>query len=201
MGELKFTKKAMREQQRKLAQLQTYLPTLKLKKKLLQYEVSNCHGVIDELLKKYQEIGHEVDNFSSLFSQSESVILRYAKVQHVEKIYENIAGVEIPKFLGVKFSEDNYSLFDTPIWTDSALEQLRLLIIVKQNMNVEEEKKRALLKELSEVSIRVNLFEKILIPRTIGNIKKIAIFIGDQELGAVAQAKVAKSKILEKNKK
>ncbi|EKE08245.1 MAG: V-type ATP synthase, subunit D [uncultured bacterium] len=62
-------------------------------------------------------------------------------------------------------------------------------------MNVAEEKKRSLEKELREVSIRVNLFEKVLIPRAQENIKKIKIFLGDQQLSAVAQAKVAKKKI------
>jgi len=42
----------------------------------------------------------------------------------------------------------------------------------------------------------VNLFEKVLIPRSQENIKKIRIFLGDQQLSAVAQAKVAKRKIL-----
>jgi V/A-type H+-transporting ATPase subunit D len=41
----------------------------------------------------------------------------------------------------------------------------------------------------------VNLFEKILIPRSQENIKKIRVFLGDQQLAAVAQAKVAKRKI------
>ena len=54
------------------------------------------------------------------------------------------------------------------------------------------EKKAALEKELREVSIRVNLFEKILIPRALSNIKKIKVFLGDQQLAAVSQAKVAK---------
>ncbi len=62
------------------------------------------------------------------------------------------------------------------------------------------EKKRALQKELRDVSIRVNLFEKILIPRSQDNISKIRIFLGDQQLAAVAQAKVAKQKI-ERRKK
>lgn len=198
MTQLKFTKKALREQQSKLSQLQTYLPTLQLKKKLLQYEIYNCHQEIEELYKKYQNVGYEVERVSSLFSQDESLIRRFAQLQHVEKTYENIAGVEIPRFLGVRFSEEEFSLFDTPIWVDKALGSLKQMISLKQNMNVEEEKKRALLKELNEVSIRVNLFEKILIPRTEINIKKIGIFLGDQILGAVAQAKVAKTKILEK---
>lgn len=52
--------------------------------------------------------------------------------------------------------------------------------------------------EFNEVSIRVNLFEKVLIPRTEDNIKKITIFLGDQQLAAVSQAKVAKAKIIAK---
>ena len=155
----------------------------------------------EELYKKYQRVGYEVDQFSSLFSQDESLIRRFAQLQHVEKSYENIAGVDIPKFLGVRFLKEQFSLFDTPIWMDKSLESLKEMISLKQNMNVEEEKKRALIKELNEVSIRVNLFEKILIPRTVKNIKKIEIFLGDQMLGAVAQAKVAKTKIIENKKR
>ena len=47
-----------------------------------------------------------------------------------------------------------------------------------------------------------NLFEKILIPRAKANIKKIKVFLGDQLLAAVSQAKVAKTKVmLNKEKK
>jgi V/A-type H+-transporting ATPase subunit D len=69
---------------------------------------------------------------------------------------------------------------------------------VQAEISIAEEKKIALEKELREVSIRVNLFEKILIPRCEENIKKIKIFLGDQLLAAVSQAKVAKTKIEER---
>ena len=78
------------------------------------------------------------------------------------------------------------------------MEKLKDLIEAKARINVVEEKKAILEKELREVSIRVNLFEKIRIPRTQFNIKKIKVFLGDQELASVAQAKVAKAKILKK---
>jgi V/A-type H+/Na+-transporting ATPase subunit D len=78
------------------------------------------------------------------------------------------------------------------------MEKLKELIVAKAKINVAEEKKAILEKELREVSIRVNLFEKILIPRTQRHIKKIKVFLGDQELASVAQAKVAKAKILKK---
>lgn len=196
MGELKFTKKAMREQQRKLLQLEMYLPTLQLKKNMLQFEVFNCNQILEDLLKNFQKVADEVSKIASLFSHNESPMKTLAQVQFVEKIYENTAGVELPKFIGIKFVKEKYSLLDTPLWTDGALKQLKEMIEIKQKMNVEEEKKRALVKELIEVSIRLNLFEKVLIPRTKTNIKKIGVFLGDQELAAVAQAKVAKTKIL-----
>ena len=64
-----------------------------------------------------------------------------------------------------------------------------------ERIKVAYEQRNALEKELREVSIRVNLFEKILIPRAVDNIRRIKVFLGDQELAAVCRAKVAKNKI------
>ena len=103
--------------------------------------------------------------------------------------------MEIPLLEKILFREPEYFLFDTPPWTDRAMAILRELVTVREKLAIAIEKKRALQKELRDVSIRVNLFEKILIPRSQGNISKIRIFLGDQQLAAVAQAKVAKQKI------
>ena len=116
----------------------------------------------------------------------------------VKKRYENIAGAEIPVFESIDFEPADYPLFDTPIWLDKALEMLRSLIVANEKIHVANEKKEVLEKELREVSIRVNLFEKVLIPRSKANIKKIKIFLSDQQLAAVAQAKIAKAKIIKK---
>jgi V/A-type H+-transporting ATPase subunit D len=86
-------------------------------------------------------------------------------------------------------------LFDTPLWYESALEAVKKLIVIREKEKIAQDKKKALEKELREVSIRVNLFEKIMIPRAQDNIKKIKIFLGDLQLAAVSQAKVAKKKI------
>ena len=173
MAKIKFTKNALREQQQKLHQLENYLPTLQLKKKLLQVEVSNAKASIEKLEKEFEKEKSNLENFSYLFTDKKnSDILKYAEVEHIDKTYENIAGVEIPKFEKVVFKEESYMLFDTPIWMDVALKKLKDAISIRQNILVEEEKKEALSKELRDVSIRVNLFEKILIPRFLKNIKK-----------------------------
>ena len=121
-------------------------------------------------------------------------------MKRIEKKYENIAGVDIPIFEDVLFESFDYPLFSTPVWLDAAISDLRKMVIARAKVLIAEEKKVALEKELREVSIRVNLFEKNLIPKATKNIKRIKVFLGDQQLAAVAQAKVAKSKI-EKRKK
>lgn len=194
---IKLTKNELRAQQTRLTQFQRYLPTLQLKKAMLQFEVSLALLEIQKLKEEFDAIWVRVADFSPLLVEKVAVnIMQYADVVHVKKQYENIAGVEIPIFKNILFREPDYFLFDTPVWTERATEMLRELVTAKEKISIAEEKRRALEKELREVSIRVNLFEKVLIPRAQDNIKKIRIFLGDQQLSAVAQAKVAKRKIM-----
>ncbi len=202
MSTLKLTKNELRIQQMRLSQLRRYLPTLQLKKALLQYEVNNVQLEINMLSEDLARTRAKVESFSPFLLEKVSVNLKnFFDVQHVRKRYENVAGIEIPIFEMVVFKEPEYFLFDTPVWTETASELLRAMVVAREKINVAQEKMRALRKELREVSIRVNLFEKILIPRSIENLKKIRIFLGDQQLTAVAQAKVAKSKILARKEK
>ncbi|PIS03147.1 MAG: V-type ATP synthase subunit D [Chlamydiae bacterium CG10_big_fil_rev_8_21_14_0_10_42_34] len=194
---IKLTKNELRTQQTRFNQFQRYLPTLQLKKAMLQFEVSIATAEIQKLVNDHDAIWARVVDFSPLLVEKVTVnIVEYADILHVKKHYENIAGVEIPIFKSVVFKEPEYFLFDTPVWTERATEILRELVIAREKIKIAEEKKHALEKELRDVSIRVNLFEKVLIPRSQENIKKIRIFLGDQQLSAVAQAKVAKRKIL-----
>jgi len=197
MAEIKLTKNELRSQQTKLSQLEKYLPTLQLKKAMLQVEISDAKIEIIKLEELYQQLHDGTKDYSSLLSEKNSLDLTSsAKITSVQKRYENIAGVEVPYFEGISFEEFRYDLIDTQPWIDSVVENLRKLATASAKISVAYEKKAALEKEFREVSIRVNLFEKILIPRGKRNIKKIKVFLGDQQLAAVSQAKVAKSKIV-----
>jgi V/A-type H+/Na+-transporting ATPase subunit D len=198
MAQIKFTKSELRSQQIKLAQLNRYLPTLQLKKAMLQSEVNAAQQEVEDLTEKYFTEKKEVEGFKALLSvDNANDVFESLHIIDVRKGYESIAGVEIPHYKEVIFKEVSYLLFDKPFWFDDAIISLRSLICAKQKILVAKEKKELLEKELRDVSIRVNLFEKIMIPRTQQNIKKIKVFLGDQQLAAVCQAKVAKRKILE----
>lgn len=196
MAQVKFTKSELRSQQLKLAQLEKYLPTLQLKKAMLQLEVNQCAAELEDAENEFSSVKASVASFSPLLGEKiDFNVFAQSEVESVKKDYENIAGVEIPAFQDMKFKDADYFLFDTPIWADAALSKIKDLLRAKEIVKIIREKKRALFTELREVSIRVNLFEKILIPRTKENIKKIKIFLGDQQLAEIAQAKVAKSKL------
>ncbi len=50
--------------------------------------------------------------------------------------------------------------------------------------------------ELRVTSQRVNLFEKVKIPEAIEAIRRIQIFLGDQQTAAVVRGKIAKKSLL-----
>ncbi|MCF7852065.1 MAG: V-type ATP synthase subunit D [Simkaniaceae bacterium] len=201
MSEIRLTKNELRDQQHKLVQLQRYLPTLQLKKAMLQSEVGAIQQHIHTLEKEFDQQKSSVLGFISLVSEGGmKEFFNALNFKDLKTSSENIAGVEIPVLEGIEFEESKYSHFVTPIWWDSALKHLRQLLLKKQHVKFAQQKKELLEAELRSVSIRVNLFEKILIPRTLNNIKKIKVFLGDQQLSAVATSKIAKMKTLLKKK-
>ena len=58
-----------------------------------------------------------------------------------------------------------------------------------------DEQVRLLRQELHATTQRVNLFEKVKIPETEENIKKISIYMADQQVSAVVRSKISKRKI------
>jgi V/A-type H+/Na+-transporting ATPase subunit D len=196
MAAVKLTKNELRNQQTRLNQLKRYLPTLQLKKALLQAEVNETRHEIEKLEEELAAKQKLVEEFAPLLAQTLSIdIFTFTKVKEIKKRMENIAGCDVPIFEAAFFEDMTYDLFDTPVWLEAAIEGLRTLSYVHAEIIVVQERKVILEKELRDISIRVNLFEKVLIPRCEENIKMIKVFLGDLMLAAVSQAKVAKTKI------
>ncbi|MDR3624613.1 MAG: V-type ATP synthase subunit D [Chlamydiales bacterium] len=199
---IRFTKNELRDQQVKLAQLQKYLPTLQLKKAMLQVQASEVRAEIVLLMQPFDEARKEINAFSFLLLKDLGIEPKeLVKSSGIKKSYENIAGVEIPRYEGMDFEKATYSLFEAPAWLDAIVAKLRAMMELEAKILIAEEKKAAIEKELREVAIRVNLFEKVMIPKALENIKVIKVFLGDQQLAAVARAKVAKTKIEARRKK
>lgn len=193
---MKMTQLELRTQQMRLKTLQKYLPTLQLKKGLLQVEVLEARQTLKHCEELNRLEGVHCEEFAALLA--EPLILEINDCLSIKQINthsENIAGIELPIFESVEFREFDYSLSETPVWLDGVIAALRRLKRLNVQAHILRERLERLEKELQEMTTRVNLFEKILIPRTTGLIRKISVFLGDLQLAAVARAKVAKSKI------
>src|ERR1700733_5650778 len=99
MPEIKLTKNELRAQQYRLNQLQKYLPTLQLKKAMLQAEVQQTRLEIGALEEAYNKEHQQVEEFSALLTDKTSIDPKQVtKILEFKKHYENIAGVEVPHF-------------------------------------------------------------------------------------------------------
>lgn len=195
---MKLTKTQLREEQTRLGQLEKYVPTLQLKKAMLQLEILETIAQKQKVENQY-EFAHKIMSEASiLLSDDRAVLLKTLKVEKVTTHIENIAGVEVPIFDSVEFSQLAYTLVDTPVWFDKVLNNLKDQTRLGIEIEVLDKRKQLIEKEFKEVSIRLNLFEKVLIPKAKENIKKIKIYLGDQQLSSVCQSKIAKKKIIER---
>jgi V/A-type H+-transporting ATPase subunit D len=199
MSSVKFTKIELSRLQKQFGLYQRYLPTLQMKKALLQMQVRKAEEEIQQLQKSYLKEKSVVEGYARLLS-GQSVTDCEESV-HVEKIdlqFENIAGIEIPIFHDIQFKDPKNMMISQPFWVDDMINFLRNLKKGLEKVKVAKLKKEILAKEFRTVSIRVNLFEKRLLPNLERDIMKIKVFLNDQDLQGVAQAKVSKKKTLDR---
>jgi V/A-type H+/Na+-transporting ATPase subunit D len=121
----------------------------------------------------------------------------YLKVESIESSVKNVAGVDFAVFSRAEFTPAEYDLFLMPLWIDSAIEQLRVLVALQEEIRTLEKGIEMLRHELRITTQRVNLFEKVKIPEAVEAIRLIKVFLGDQMANAVGRSKIAKQKIEE----
>lgn len=191
---IRLTKNELRKQKEALKRFQEFLPTLQLKKQQLQVELGNLRQKKEELQSEKDRLLKEVDRWIAVFAE-EVGLEDLLQLERIETETGNIAGVDMPVFKKVVFQEKEYDLFDTPLWVDDGLEAVKEAISANARLEIFKKQEEALQEELRTTSQRVNLFEKVMIPETKGNIKKIQIYLGDQQTAHVVTGKIAKKKI------
>ena len=199
MAKIKLTKNELKVQKDALKMYQRYLPTLILKKQQLQSEIHTIESKANAIRKEKAVLEKGFDDWIAVFSEADAFPKGIIKVSNVRKVRGNIAGVDIPIFQGAEFERADYDLYYTPLWVDIAATYLEKAISMDLEADVLEEQIKLLEAELISTSQRVNLFEKVKIPETAENIKKIAIYMADQQVSAVVRSKISKRKIALRN--
>jgi V/A-type H+/Na+-transporting ATPase subunit D len=197
MAKIKLTKGELKKQRDALRQFQRYLPTLQLKKQQLQMEILRWNTALQEKSRLLNTKKLSAHGWAGLIPEQEALIRRTIIPSQVVLGSKNIAGVDLAIFEQALFSPAEYDLFLVPAWVDPAIEFLRELVSLREEIKVIESAELTLRRELRITSQRVNLFEKVKIPEAEEAIRKIKIYIGDQMANAVGRCKIAKRKIEE----
>jgi V/A-type H+-transporting ATPase subunit D len=194
MARLKLSKASLQQERTKLKLYEKLLPSLELKRRQLTIE-------LDKARKQYERARAEVESLEArvgtelpMLANTEIDLKGLVKMTSFELEQENVVGVRLPKLKRIVCEVAEYSLLAKPAWVDALVERLRDAAEARTRIQVAAERVRILARAERRITQRVNLFEKILIPRTRNNIHRIQIWLGDMERTAVVQAKLAKAR-------
>ncbi len=201
MSKVKLTKGELKRQRDSLSQFRHYLPTLQLKKQQLQSKILEARRELRELEKSLAEQKSGINEWVGLLGDPDlagRVDLKVLVVPEDDEVLietVNVAGAKVPFLKEIRFKQVEYDYYDTPFWLDRGVASLQDFARLFIQCALARRRIEILNKELRVTTQRVNLFEKVKIPESQENIRRINIYLGDQQSNAVGISKVAKRKI------
>ena len=192
---IKLTKNELKNQKESLKMYRRYLPTLQLKKQQLQTEIRSIEARAKEVRLHRDALNKEFEQWVGVFGEKGVFTSDMIKVKEIKTSTGNIAGINIPVFLGADFERSQYNLYSVPLWVDTAGLKLQEVLSLDLEAKILDEQVKLLQHELRTTTQRVNLFEKVKIPETRSNIKKITVYLGDQQVAAVVRGKISKKNL------
>lgn len=190
----KTTLKQQRDQSKTYKQ---FLPSLDLKRQQLLAALKVAKLDLDAIHTKIEELNTKLEQFFPLLGSSTIAtrnIASLVKVRSVVVEEENILGTRLPVVREVDFEVAEYATLVTPFWVDLLVASLEELAELHVQVQVGRQRVERLELAARRITQRVNLFEKVLIPQAEDNIRRIVIFLSDQERAAVVRSKIAKGK-------
>jgi V/A-type H+-transporting ATPase subunit D len=190
---LSLNKSTLSKQIKQLKAYQNFLPSLDLKRRQLLAEQNKASEELAEIRQRLNTLEPSIARQIPMLANVQIDLMGLVEVTHVDLVEENVMGTRLPKLNRLEVSVQNYSFLAKPIWVDSLVELLKQALEIRIQIQVAERKVELLNRAARTVTQRVNLFDKVLIPQTKQNIKKIQIYLADAERAGVVQAKLAKA--------
>ena len=191
MAHLKLSKASLQQQRTKLKLYQKLLPSLELKRRQLTMELDKARREYEAIRIDVERLEARVGSELPMLANTEIDLKGLVTMTSLELGQENVVGVRLPVLVGVEWQVADYAPIAKPAWVDALVDRLRDAAEGRTRVQVAAERVRILERRVTQ---RVNLFEKILIPRTLQNIGRIQIWLGDMGRAAVVQAKLAKAR-------
>lgn len=200
MARLQLSKSSLSRETSNLKTYRQFLPSLDLKRQELMTQRAKAAKILQQtqidIEKKLASIAEELP----MLSNDKVDLKELVTIKDVELDHENVMGASLPVLKNVQIQIRDYSFLTKPHWVDAVAEKLSEMLTMRIRVQVEEQRLELLNEAVRKITQRVNLFDKVLIPRTRSNIKRIKIYLSDAERAAVINAKLAKSKRLQEAK-
>lgn len=194
MARLALSKSSLTHEQHKLKTFRRFLPSLDMKRKQLMAQRAAARHALERTREAMAQLRARVAKGLPMLSNREVDLAGLVTLDDVRIGRENQMGTHLPKLDEIRVRVAPYGRLAKPHWVDGVVDELKAMLELRVRETVELRRLALLEEALATVTQRVNLFEKVLIPRTRGNIRRIGIYLADQERAAVVRAKIAKGK-------
>ena len=194
MARLPLNKATLMRKKRELATYRQFLPSLELKRKQLLSARNQAESELAALEESERALTARIGRDLPMLSNRRIRLEGLVRVAGVDLGAGNVAGVRLPTLEAVHLETEPYGLLTRPHWVDRAVAHWREALRLRLAIRVQRERLRLIRAALTTVTQRVNLFDKVLIPRTRSEIARIDIALQEAERAGVIRAKVAKRK-------
>lgn len=194
MAKIALNKSALQKAREDLKLYQRLLPSLDLKRMQLTAELKRAQEQLENAKAEVESLKARAAEQLPMLANEEIDVSGLVQVDSVQVGEENVVGVKLPVLEEIQCSVREYSMLAKPHWVDVLVDLLKQMAELQTRVKISAERVRLLEQAVRRTTQRVNLFDKILIPTTKKNIKRIQIFLGDTERAAVVRSKIAKSR-------
>ncbi len=194
MAQLALNKTSLTRETRQLGTYERFLPSLDLKRRQLIAERNTARrsmqAIDNDIATRESGVGAQLPMAADVRLSLDNIV----SVRSVDIGEENVVGLRLPVLQGVSIDVMPYSMLARPHWVDALVGELETLVELRIRAQVQTRRLDILEQAVKKITQRVNLFDKVLIPRTRENIRRIRISLSDAERAAVVNAKIAKRK-------
>lgn len=194
MAKLALNKSTLNHENQRLKSFRQFVPALDLKRKQILAARMKSRRVLEQLQQDEDLINASVAEQIPMLAQTRLDLNSLIRIQRVEHQLDNLVGIELPRVARVELDRAQYSRLAMPQWVDRAVDLMGQMLELKVLQQVERVRLERLEAALQKTTQRLNLFDKVLIPRTESNIRRIRIALSDAERAGVVRAKIAKGK-------
>ncbi len=198
MARLKLSKSSLQQQREQMRLYERLLPSLDLKRRQLTVELSKARQERQRLESEVADLDRRIGAELPMMAGEQVPLSGLVRMTGYEVVEENVVGVRLPLLEKADFKVAEYPLLARPAWVDLLVERLKAAAEARVHVRIAEQRVEILAQAVRRMTQRVNLFDKILIPRAKKNIQRILVFLGDQERSAVSTAKLTKKLQLRK---